>query len=206
MPEPGAEHEEHVYSAFEHWPYKPFIYVGKDKKVWISFKESFYRGAEVIITNLAEGHGFPEIEGIAAVFLFRHYLELTLKSIVLDGRRLIEPYKNVPREAIDEVIRTHRLTQLWAMVLKDAKPKIDRDAWANYDIPFVEECIKEFDARDNAGFAFRYPKHGGERYDYDFGYFPAAMEHVYQVLENVSTYLVELHGENQEWDAIQNEF
>ena len=95
---------------------------------------------------------------------------------------------------------------LWEMVLKDGKPKIDSGTWENYDIPFVERCIAEFDARDEKGFAFRYPRQGGERYDYDFRYFRAAMEHVYQVLENMDTYLIETYGQNQEWKDIQNSY
>lgn len=30
------------------------------------------------------------------------------------------------------------------------------------------------------------------------------MEHVFEVLENMDTYLIETFGENQEWEDIQN--
>jgi hypothetical protein len=191
------------YTAFEHWDYQPFIYVQEQAKSWISFKESFYRASEIIIDNLAHGRGFPEIEGIAAVFLFRHYLELALKSIILNGRFLVTADQNATRDRVEAVRKIHNLRALWEMVLKDGKPKIDRAVWESYDIPFVEKCIAEFDARDEKGFALRYPRQGGERYDYDFRYFRAAMEHVYHILENMDTYLVETYWENQEWDEIQ---
>lgn len=58
---------DHGYTAFEHWEYRPFISVHEQAKSWISFKESFYRAGEIIIDNLAQGRGFPEIEGVAAV-------------------------------------------------------------------------------------------------------------------------------------------
>jgi hypothetical protein len=32
------------------------------------------------------------------------------------------------------------------------------------------------------------------------------MENVYQVLENITVYLIEQHGENEEWEEIQNSF
>jgi hypothetical protein len=92
------------------------------------------------------------------------------------------------------------------MVLKDGKPKIDADTWDSYDIPFVEKCIAEFHGRDQKGFAFRYSREGGERYDYDFRYFRVAMEHVRHVLENMDTYLIETYGQNQEWEDIQNSY
>jgi hypothetical protein len=195
---------DHGYTAFEHWEYRPFVYVQGEKKSWISFQESFYRASEIIIDNLAKGRGFPDIEGIAAVFLFRHYLELSLKRIIVRGRCLLNRDQNAAWKDVGEVVKIHGLTDLWELVLTDAKPKIDPGTWDSYDISFVEKCIGEFNERDAKGFAFRYPRQGGERYDYDFGYFRLAMEHVYQVLENMTTYLIEQHGENQEWEDIQN--
>lgn len=194
------------YTAFEHWEYQPFIYVHEQPKSWISFKESFYRASEFIMDNLARGNGFPEIEGIAAVFLFRHYLELVLKSIILNGRWLVTADQNATRDRVEAVRNIHGLERLWQMVLEDGKPKIDPKVWNSYDIPFVEKCVAEFHARDEKGFAFRYPRQGGEKYDFDFGYFRAAMEHVRQVLENMDTYLIETYGQNQEWEDIQNSY
>ena len=203
-PEKPESFSDYGYTAFERWGYRPFIYVHEQPKSWISFKESFYRASEIIIDNLAHERGFPEIEGVAAVFLFRHYLELALKSIILNGRFLVTADQNATRDRVEAVRKIHTLRALWEMVLKDGKPKIDPGDWDSYDIPFIENCIAEFDARDEKGFAFRYPRQGGERYDFDFGYFRAAMEHVYHVLENMDTYLIETHGQNQEWQDIQN--
>lgn len=194
------------YTAFEHWEYQPFICVQEQPKSWISFKESFYRASEVIVDDLAHGRGFPEIEGIAAVFLFRHYLELVLKNIILNGRWLVTEDQNATLERVEAVRNIHDLESLWQMVLKDGKPKIDPKVWDSYDIPFIEKCIAEFQARDEKGFTFRYPRQGGERYDFDFGYFRAAMEHVRHVLENMDTYLIETFGQNQEWEDIQNSY
>jgi hypothetical protein len=193
---------DHGYTAFETWEYRPFIYVQKANKVWIDFKESFYRASEILVTRLAEGHGFMEIEGIAAVFLFRHYLELALKRIVVRGRCLIRNDENAAWGDVKEVANIHNLNELWKLVLSDAKSKIEQRIWDSYDIPFVERCIAEFHERDGKGFAFRYPRQGGERYDYDFPFFRAAMEHVYQILENMTTCLIEAHAENAEWQAI----
>ena len=54
--------------------------------------------------------------------------------------------------------RKHNLQEIWVLVLRDAKPKIDEDAWKNYDVPFAEKVIAEFDAVDQKGFAFRDPR------------------------------------------------
>ena len=202
----AASSDDHAYTAYETWEYRPFVHVLEEKKTWISYSESFYRASEVIIGNLAQGRGFSEIEGIAAVFLFRHYLELALKRIVVRGRCLIKQDENAAREDVKEVANIHSLGRLWELVLVDAKPKIEDRIWNSYDIPFVENCVKEFHERDEKGFAFRYPRQGGERYEYEFGYFRLAMEHVYQILENMTGVLIEQHGENAEWEEIQHDF
>jgi hypothetical protein len=194
------------YTAFEKWEYKQLIYVGEHRKPWIIFRESFYRASEVIIKNLAAGRGFPDLEGPAAVFLFRHYLELALKALVMRGRMLDRADKNAAIDRVKEVKRIHVLADLWQLVLADAKPKIASADWDNYDIPFVEKCIAEFHDRDQKGFAFRYHGHGGEHFDYDFAYLAAAMDHVYQVLEGMIVYLVETHGQNEEWEEILNSY
>jgi hypothetical protein len=146
-----------------------------------------------------------DVEGLAAVFLFRHYLELALKRIVVRGRALTRLDKNAAWEDVKEVAKIHRLSEPWKLVLVDAKPKIDQRIWESYDIDFVQKCIVEFDERDKKGFAFRYPRQGGEKYEYDFRLFRSAMEHVYQILENMMTCLIAAHAENAEWEAILRE-
>jgi hypothetical protein len=203
IPEPRGDDG---YSAFQKWEFKPFISVLKDEKVWIDYTESFYRATELLFQCLAVGKGFPDIEGIAAMFLFRHYLELILKRIVVRGRHLKTPSENAFREEVEQVANIHDLRVLWNFVLRDAKPKIADDTWEDYDIAFVEKCIFEFDERDKKGFAFRYPRQGGEKYQYDFGWLCVASEHVQQVLANMVTYLIEEHRENQDAGGMQSNF
>lgn len=194
--------EDAGYTAFETWKYRPFIYVQEANKSWIDFKESFYRAGEIIVDRLAQGHGLMDVEGLAAVFLFRHYLELALKRVVVRGRCLIRHDKNAAWDDVKQVASIHNLDRLWKMVLAEVKPKIEERIWNSYDIAFVESCIAEFHQRDEKGFTFRYPRQGGERYDYDFGWLRSGMEHVYQVLENMTTCLIAMHAENHEWEAI----
>jgi hypothetical protein len=42
--------------------------------------------------------------------------------------------------------------------------------------------------------------------DFDFAYIGTAMEHVYQVLEGLTVYLIETHGQNEEWQEILNSY
>jgi hypothetical protein len=193
------------YSAFEKWEYKPIIFDVGHPQSWINFADSFYQ-ASLILVKGREGHVFYEdIEGVAAIFLFRHYLELALKRIIVRGRCLTRCDVNAAWEDVKQVSNIHNLQTLWNQVLGDAMPKINKQDWENYDIQFVEKCIEEFHRNDERGFAFRYPRQGAERYRYDFGWFCIAMERVQQILENITTYLIKSHAENAEWDAFLQE-
>jgi hypothetical protein len=79
--------------------------------------------------------------------------------------------------------------------------------WNKYDVGFVEKCVGEFDGIDPQGMAFRYAGEGAETVRLHFQWLYAIMEHVHQVLEGVRVYLVELHGENADYDSyLQSEF
>lgn len=188
------------YTAFQHWNYEPIIYKVDHKQSWRDVGESFYRASALLVAKLAAGELSEDVEGVAAVFLFRHYLELVLKRIVLRGRSLKREDQNAAEHEVGEVAKIHRLEKLWHWVQDDAKPKIKAEDWDNYDTAFVEKCIAEFDGADEKGFAFRYSGAGGEFYQFDFDALLPAMEHVYQVLEGIETYLVESHRQNEEYD------
>jgi hypothetical protein len=91
-------------------------------------------------------------------------------------------------------------------VLNDAKPKMEAD-WGNYDAEFAEKCIAEFDAIDPKGMAFRYTGEGAASVSVHFGWLHAVIGHVHQVLEAIQVYLVEVHGENADYESyLQSEY
>jgi hypothetical protein len=117
---------------------------------------------------VAEDRLNEDTESIAAAFLFRHYLELSLKNIILAGRFLTKEGHNAPRENAVPAWG-HNLSELWKLVLSDAKPKMEAD-WGNHDIEFAEKCIAEFDAIDPKGMAFRYTGEGAASLSVHFGW------------------------------------
>jgi len=136
--------------------------------------------------------------GLPAIFLFRHYLELMLKRIILAGRFLAAPGAIAPRDQVKQVAKIHVLPKLWESALNDAKPKIAE--WDNYDIAFIEACIKEFDDVDKQGFAFRYERQGGEFCEFDFGALNDQLDHVRQVLEGIFTCLDVAYDQIKEYE------
>lgn len=194
LPDPG-------YTAFEKWEHRPTIYRLDHDQSWIDMGESFYRASVALIEGVVNGGLYEDIEGIAGVYLFRHYLELVLKRIVLRGRSLLREDENTPGNEIKQVANIHELSVLWDWVLQDSKPKIPEGDWSGWDISFVEKCVAEFDTVDQKGFAFRYPRQGGENCRFDYPWLLHTMNHVQQVLDGILTYLIEMHAQNAEWDS-----
>jgi hypothetical protein len=203
IPEKTESVSDHGYTAFEHHEYVSLIHVSKDQeKSWLDMGQSFYRASLHLVEGVASGALNEDIEGIAAIYLFRHYLELALKQIVNRGRHLKDADGELANpEDIKAVAKIHDLAVLWKWVLEDAKPKLSQEDWDNYDVAFVEQCVKEFDEADRTGFAFRYAGLGGERCNFDFQRLVASMEHVEQVLDGIITYLEEGYQQSLDYLA-----
>ncbi len=193
------------YTAFQKWEFDKIFYAESHPKSWLDIAESFYRASLHLVEGVAEDRLNEDTEGIAAAFLFRHYLELSLKNIILAGRFLTKEGHNAPRENAVPAWG-HNLSELWKLVLSDAKPKMEAD-WGNYDTEFAEKCIAEFDAIDPKGMAFRYTGEGAASLSVHFKWLHAIMEHVHQVLEAIRVYLIEMHGQNANYESyLQSEY
>ena len=194
------------YTAFERWDYRQLIFFPENQeKNWLSLNESFYWASMHLVEGVVNSALREDIEGRAALFLFRHYLELTLKEIVVAGRYLTTD-GHLNHDEVKQIKNGHNLANLWKSVLADAKPKMPKDAWGTFDCEFAEKCIVEFNAADAKGFAFRYKDQGGERAHIDYNHMLYAMDHVRQVLEAILTMLVETRGEISDWlDELRGE-
>jgi hypothetical protein len=180
-----AEGSEHT--AFQHWNYRQIMFFPENQeKIGLSLSDSFYWASKSLVEGVVQGRLREDIEGCAALFLFRHYLELILKEIIIAGRYLATD-GGLTQEDVKQITTGHNLGDLWQKVLEDAKPKMPKDApWENYNCAFAEACVKEFDAADAKGFAFRYKGQGGESAHVDFQRLLVAMDHVYEVLDGSS--------------------
>lgn len=193
------------YTAFEKWDYRQIIYKTDQEQSWRDMGNSYFMACRPLVATLAAGQLREDIEGTAAVYLFRHYLELMLKRIVLSGRLLVSENQIAIRDEVQKVANTHNLGMIWKWVLADAKPKLKE--WDNYDIDSVEKCVAEFDEADKKGVAFRYDHEGGEHCRFDFQALDHQMDHLRVVLEGVWTCLYEMRAEIADYEAeLQSEF
>jgi hypothetical protein len=72
------------YTAFQRWEYKQIIYKTDHAQSWRNLAHSFFRASLLLVQKVAARELYDENEGLAAIFLFRHYLELALKELVGD--------------------------------------------------------------------------------------------------------------------------
>ncbi len=157
----------------------------------------------------------PAMEGIAGVYLFRHYLELALKHILFHSRWLRDQSSNEHWARVRDVAKTHSLRVLWETVKAERTGKLPDDFWDSHDIGFVDACILDFNTVDQNGEAFRYhgPVFGVAQAQgavnslhINFQALSAQMGHARDVLWSLDAYCLNTHGLNEEWDEILKSF
>ena len=176
-----------------------------------SWEDAYFESARRIVDGVVKGELNEAIEGIAGVFMFRHYLELALKYIIINARWLKDASTNAERAEVQQIGHTHDLDFLWNTMIKACSGKIDATVWKGYDVPFAQKMVREFHNIDRRGFGFRYH---GDKFGPDPG--PAAppvlnqlyirfvalletMQHARDVLWAINNLLVETYGQNAEW-------
>lgn len=128
------------YSAAE-------IYTGPDH--WYRYASAYKEAADRFVELLREDDDTYErnMFGPPMMFLYRHSIELHLKSLLLAAGQLLDDPQTVPPE--------HYLWKLWVRVRKLILRVADsgEDEWVRR----ADQIIKEFDQLDPTSFAFRYP-------------------------------------------------
>jgi hypothetical protein len=139
---------------------------------WLAFSQSYKRAGDELVT--ARPPDASDVQVYPIIFLYRHFIELELKSVaaldcVLDSVRVVwdedeEDYipaapsdEATAREKIEELLRTHDLISLMS-ACKDA---CDKGGLMKGDFVGIfaafESCIRELADHDPGSYAFRYP-------------------------------------------------
>jgi hypothetical protein len=120
------------------------IEAGPDR--WHRYALSYKNAADALAKRIEQDDIQRHFLALSAMFLYRHYIELHLKSLLIDAGELLDAPQQVPRK--------HYLLELWHRV-RALLLKIDpRDSdWLRR----AGDVIEQFDALDPTSFAFRYP-------------------------------------------------
>lgn len=127
------------------WRHNAFLNLGG--KSWESYASGYKQAADFLAQRFLENYQGMDTLIYPIVFLYRHYIELRLKQLIIAGQKLLEQpinYKDI-----------HDLVILWRPcreILQKIWPEEPVATWDN-----VEKLIKEFNQKDTEGMNFRYP-------------------------------------------------
>lgn len=194
------------YNArFQPLPYRQVFYPPLDGCVDALYLDGYFESAKVILEGIVSGRFFEGIHGVAAVFLSRHSLELALKYTLYHSRWLKDDRTNATE--IQPVGKDHhRLQPLWDKLLAELMSRTP-SIIGGLDLNFVGEFVKEFHLVDERGMRFRFQGEqlpittsSRESLGIDFKMLLFNMKRAHDILGTLDNYLIELHGENQEWE------
>lgn len=122
---------------------------------------AYYESARQLASGVLKGHCEAEGEGVVGVFLFRHYLEISLKTIIFHSRFITEAQTEAAWNEIEAIRCNHKLDGLWYILKEEVRPKVPIEEWERIDVAFVDKCVAHFHSIDPAGTRFRYPTRFG---------------------------------------------
>lgn len=146
-PEPG-------HRFFEFTRTRPDAYTWMQPSL-SEYAYMYRESAERLMDLACNAPGLLNVHAMPAVFLFRHFVELSLKDMTSVARALDDQPRGFPD--------THGLARLWSelrTLLRRIGGEDTNDATMLFDV--VEEMITELDRADPGSMAFRYP-HGREQ-------------------------------------------
>jgi hypothetical protein len=122
-------------------------FMGGDPQ-WFGYAQK--TAADVCVDHVMATQRDHDVLVYPIVFNYRQYIERSLKSIIVDARRLLGEPGGAPL--------THNLLALWNTarpLLLRAEPRGEQTVIAN-----VGDCLKRFDEMDPTSQSFRYPVDG----------------------------------------------
>ena len=107
----------------------------------------YKRAGELLAEAAVEGRRDHDSLVFPIAYVYRQYLELRLKQLIRDSKRLLDDASGFPP--------THKITELW----KTCRPlfnQVELDV-GDQVLDEIEELITEFAEVDEESYAFRYP-------------------------------------------------
>jgi len=140
---PDAADEMFEFLANAHVPASS---LSKDQD-WYFYINGYKDAADLIVTHAGEGD--PRKLMYPIMFLYRQHLELALKDLIRDGRRLLGWQEAFPK--------THRIDELWRLCV-GLLDELSPGTTDNEETKHTTRLIAEFCTVDPTSEAFRYPE------------------------------------------------
>lgn len=116
--------------------------------------ESYLQGAKMLVRHLGEDGLYRDVGILPICFMYRHFLELTFKQIVWDGRRLLGEDARI--QELCSGGKAHELLPLWNKI-EDIMKSVFPDESLPNETLLMREVVNWFHEADGRSFDFRYP-------------------------------------------------
>jgi len=168
---------------------------------WFIYAEGFKKAAHMLLENCQTTYDYNTVV-YPIVFNLRHYLELILKSILIN----LDHLPKVPQSDSDKNIKkkphthTHKLKPLWDEIgkLKNELEPHDRNSifHPQLDLKKINRYIKEFTKVDCISITFRYPDKNSSSCVIDgiqwldLHHYVAEMSEISKILEGIDDMII----------------
>jgi hypothetical protein len=122
--------------------------IHKTLEKWLYYAEGYKIAAELIENKLLENPEKQDFLIYPLVYTYRHYIELKLKEIIVEGHGILSKTKDFQKE-------NHDLIKLWIEFQRTMK-LVYKDEY-QAPPPTIEKKIKELHDTDKNSDGFRYP-------------------------------------------------
>lgn len=115
---------------------------------WTIYAIGYKDAADILVEHIAKTKRQQDTLIYPIIFLYRQYLELALKDLILEGRKLLDDPDPLPK--------THRIDELWRLcdrLLEQISPGDSADSRKE-----IGRLIEEFAQVDPLSMSFRYPE------------------------------------------------
>jgi hypothetical protein len=114
---------------------------------WGPYVAGYRRSADLLVEHVRDTHTNHDILVYPIVFLYRQFLELQLKQLIIKGYQLLDIRQGFPKH--------HELDKIWPEC-KSVLNKVWPGKIAN-QLKIIEDCIDSLSKIDPESFSFRYP-------------------------------------------------
>jgi hypothetical protein len=124
------------------------------------YARAYHEAGQHVGRRLAERRGYRDADACPIVFLYRHALELYLKSFIYWGNSLLRMNKKAVVMKQQELFRTHNLLRLAAATRPIFRLAGSLTRWPDTSFKsfkHFERLLKELDRTDPRSYSFRYP-------------------------------------------------
>ena len=134
-----------LFQSGDDWWHNACLNYAND--AWDLYATGYKDAGDILAEHVFETPHDADVLVYPITFLYRHYLELRLKEMIVAGRALLD---HTP-----DLQHVHQLDMLWCScrtILEKVWPESPRG-----DLDAVEDCIRQFSKIDPQSMSFRYP-------------------------------------------------